>query len=345
MIVWNEGRFPLRKTLVIILLLAFGLVWGTGCPSKNKADKLYTIGLFQVTESATLSEARKGFINALETRGLRDGVNVRLKVRNAMGDISEVQRIAESFVRDRVDLIIAFSTQCLQAALIATKKTPIIFASVADPYGIGAGRSAEDHLPYVTGVASTGPIKETLAFIRQVLPKARRIGTLWTPSESNSEFYLDLCRQAAARLGMEIVAVPVNNSSDILLAAQKLVNKRIEAIYQISDNTINASFETLGRVAEENGLPLFGGFLLSTRLGAAAAMGWDLFDLGQKTGALAVRVKDGESPGRIPFQVMTVLKLSLNPAAAARQGIEFAPDILKTADEVVSPGDGDVVRN
>ena len=345
MIVGNEGRLPLRKTLLVILLLGLGLIWGTGCPPKNNTDKLYTIGLFQVTESSTLSEARKGFIQALETRGLRDGVNVRLKVRNAMGDISEVQRIAESFVRDRVDLIVAFSTQCLQAALIATKKIPIVFASVADPYGISAGRSAEDHLPNVTGVASTGPIKETLAFIRRVLPKAKRIGTLWTPSEINSEFYLDQTRQAAARLGMEIVAVPVNNSSDIVLAAQKLVNKRIEAIYQISDNTINASFETLGGVAEENGLPLFGGFIRSTRLGAAAAMGWDFFDLGLKTGTLAIRVKDGESPGRIPFQVMTVLKLSLNPAAAARQGIVFAPEVLKAADEVVSPAGGDIARN
>jgi putative ABC transport system substrate-binding protein len=329
-----EARHPLRKTFLILMAAAALLT--VGCPKPTRPDGLYTIGIFQVTESTTLSETRKGFIQALENAGLRDGVNVRLKVRNAMGDVSEVQRIAEAFVREKVDLVVPLSTPCLQAALIASKKTPIVFASVANPYLVNAGRSARDHGPNVTGVSSSGPIKETLAFIRKVLPAAKRVGTLWTPSEINSEYYLELARQAALRLGMEIVAVPVDNSSDVLLSAQLLLNKKIDAVYQISDNTINAAFETLGRVAEENGVPLFGGFLHATRLGAAASMGWDFYDMGLKAGALALRIKAGEQPGRIPFESMSVIKVSLNPSAAARQGIVFAPEVLKSADEILA---------
>jgi len=324
----------LRKAFLI--LVAATAVLSAACPKPTKPEALYAIGIFQFTESTTLSETRKGFIQALETAGFRDGVNIRLKVRNAMGDVSEVQRIAEAFVRDKVDLVVPLSTPCLQAALIASKKMPIVFASVANPYLLSAGRSAQDHLPNVTGVASSGPIKETLAFIRRVLPKAKRVGTLWTPSEINSEYYLELARQAAARLGMEIVAVPVDNASDVLLSAQLLLNKKIDAVYQISDNTINAEFETLGRVAEENGVPLFGGFLHATRLGAAASMGWDFYDMGLKAGAMALKVKAGEQPGRIPFESMSAIKLSLNPSAAAHQGIVFPPDILKSADEVLA---------
>jgi len=87
-------------------------------------------------------------------------------------------------------------------------------------------------------------------------------------------------------------------------------------------------------VAEENGIPLFGGFLLSTHAGACAAMGWDFFDMGYKTGEIAVRIKNGESPAKIPFQSMTDIKLYLNLKAGERQGLKFSPEIIKRASEI-----------
>ena len=175
-----------------------------------------------------------------------------------------------------------------------------------------------------------------LEFIHKVFPDKKRIGTLWTPSEINSQFYLNLARDGARKLGLEIVSVPVAKASDILLSAQDLVNKKIDVIYQISDNTINASFEALSRVAEENSIPLFGGFLLSTREGASAALGWDFFDMGYKAGLIAVRVKEGESPAGIPIQYMTDVRLYINLSAAKKQGVTFSADIIELAHTVLS---------
>lgn len=319
-----------RKVLIFIFLAFFSFL---SC-QKNQ-EHLYTVGIFQVNEAPHLNEARKGFIRAFEDNGLVDGVNVYLILRNGQNDIAEVQKIAQSFVREKVDMICAISTPCLQAALNASNRIPIIFTSVANPYRAGAGRYAENHLSNVTGVASTGPIKQSLAFVKEVLPQAKRIGTLWTPSELNSEYYLELCRAGARELGLEIVAVPVANKSEVFLSAQILINKKIDAIYQISDNTINESFEAVGRVAEENGIPLFGGFLLSTHLGACAAMGWDFFDMGYKTGKIALNVKNGESPSGIPIQYMEEIKLHLNLQAAEKQGVEFSAAILERAEEIL----------
>jgi putative ABC transport system substrate-binding protein len=235
-------------------------------------------------------------------------------------------------------MIVALSTQCLQAALMASPKIPVIFASVANPQLIGVGRSAENHLHNVTGVASTGPVKQTLGFIKEVLPGAKRIGTLWTPSELNSEYYLQVAREGAAELGLEIVAVPVANVNEVLLSAQMLLNKKIDVLFPISDNTINASFESLGRMAEDNSIPLFGGFPLSTHLGACAALGWDFFDMGYKAGEIAVRVKSGENPGKIPFQSMSQIKLYLNLDEARKQGVEFSQKVIQRADDIVTPG-------
>jgi putative ABC transport system substrate-binding protein len=322
---------PVRKFPAIALSLIAVLTAGA---CRRPAQPLYTIGVLELLESPTTVEVRKGFIRALEDGGLRDGSNIRLDIRNAQNDISQAQRIAQAFAAGGVDLIVAVSTAGLQAVLVAEPKVPVVFTSVANPYLTRAGISPTGHLGNVTGLASTGPIRETLEFIRRVLPRARRVGTLWTPSELNSAYYLELARAAAAEFGFEIVAVPLANASEVLLAAQVLINAKIDVIYQISDNTINNSFELVGRIAEENAIPLFGGFLLSTRAGACAAMGWDFFDLGTRTGRIVLRVKNGESPAAIPFQNMTDVKLWLNRTSAARQGVKFPDDVLKQASEI-----------
>jgi len=320
----------MRRVIILFLLFLFLFL----CCEK-KQESLYTIGIFQVNDAPHLNEVRKGFIRALEDNGLRDGENVRLKIRNGKGNIPQVQRIAQEFVDENVNMIVALSTPCLQAALIATHEIPIIFSSVANPYLAGAGKSARDHWSNVSGISSRGPVEQGVAFIKEILPEAKRLGTLWTQSEMNSEFYLAIPENAARELGLEIVAVPIANKSEILHSAQVLINKKIDAIYQISDNTINASFEAIGNVAEENATPLFGGFLFSAHLGACAALGWDFFEMGQKTGEIALMVKNSESPARIPIQYMSKVRMHLNLHVAEKQGIKFSDKVLKKADEIV----------
>jgi putative ABC transport system substrate-binding protein len=324
----------MRRPVIVGFVFLFILAWISGS-CRKPAEKLFTLGIFQITDAPTLNEARKGFIQALMDNGLRDGVNVRLVLRNAMGDVTEARRIAQEFVDQRADMIIALSTQCLQAAMMAAPRVPVIFTSVANPHLLGVGRSAENHGRNITGVASTAPIQQTLTLIREVLPGAGRIGTIWTPAELNSEYYLQRLREEAGELGFEVVAVPVANVNEVLLSGQILLNKKVDLFFPISDNTINASFESLGRLARENAVPLFGGFPLFTRLGACAAMGWDFFEMGYKTGEIATRVKNGEDPGRIPIQSMSRVRLHLNLAAAKLQGVEFPPQVIGRADDII----------
>ncbi|MGQ9470080.1 MAG: ABC transporter substrate-binding protein [Candidatus Aminicenantales bacterium] len=313
------------------------LVLLTAC--REPQSPSYRIGYFQVVDSVTANEARRGFFQALQDTGLWPSPGVDVEVRNALGEINKVQEIAAEFVKKKKNLIIAHSTPCLQAAMMVTRDIPIIFLAVANPYLINAGRSPNDHLPNVTGVASTGPIKQTLVFIKEVMPRAKRIGTLWTPSELNSEYYFQLAREAAAELNLEIIALPVSSPHDVLVGAQVLVSKKIDCFFPISDNTINASFASLVRVAEENSLPLFGSFLLAAYNGACAALGLDFFSMGYEAGKLVVRIRNGENPAAIPFVNPTEVKLYLNLLAAKKQGISFSSDVLRKANEIITAED------
>lgn len=318
---------------LIWLLTVFSLL-GVGCGHLRESGP-YTIGILEVSETPTGRDAMRGFIRALEDGGLSPGRDVRLVIQSGEGELPRIQKNARSLITRRVDMIVAMSTPSLQAALHASGDIPVIFSSVANPYLAGAGLSADDHLDNVAGVSSRGPIRQTLSFITQVVPEVRRIGTLWTPSELNSNFYLEQARRGAADLGLEIVAVPVNEASDVLLAAQVLVNRRIDVLYPISDNTINSAFEALGLVAEENRVPLFGSFLYAAQLGACAALGWDFYEMGYKTGRIALRVKNGESPGSLPFESMKKVQLYLNLEKADLQGVRFSENLIRRADRII----------
>jgi putative ABC transport system substrate-binding protein len=329
-----------RPTLRVTLLVACLILPACGDkdepPAPAGAPGPYVIGIFQSVDSPTANEVRRGILQAFSEAGLRDGREVVVTIRIANNDIAEVQRIAGELAAGRADLIIPLSTQALQAAILAVRRTPIVFGAVAVPYLVGAGKSAESHLGHVTGVVSTGPVRETMALIREVLPSARRIGSLWTSSEINSEYYLDLAREAAGELGFELVAVPVTGPHEIHASLQRLLNEKVDALFPMSDNTLNSSFADIGRAAEESGLPLFGGFLRAVEFGACAALGYDFTEMGLKTGRLALRVKGGESPARIPIQSMDEVKLYVNPAAAAKQGVVFPKNVLDRATRSVA---------
>jgi len=329
----------MAKRVLTIALTAFCLGL-QGCrkaepPSGAAAPGPYLIGIFQSVDSPTANEVRRGILQAFAEAGLRDGREIVVTIRIANNDVAEVQRIAREFA-GRADLIIPLSTQALQAAVLTSTARPIVFGAVAVPYLVGAGQSADKHLGNVTGVVSTGPVRQTMALIREILPRARRVGSLWTSSEINSEYYLDQAREAAASLGLEFAAVPVTGPPEILSSLQRLLNEKIDVLFPMSDNTLNSSFDIIGRAAEENATPLVASFLRSVEFGACAALGFDFYEMGIKTGRLAVRVKNGEDPGAIPIESMDRVKLYINEAAAARQGVTFSKELLARADRIVN---------
>ncbi len=325
----KKAALPLGTIIACVLISGCGK--GPDPPSAANPINPYEIVVFQSVDSPTGEEVRKGILRAFEANGLQEGEDFRVYVRIADKGLSEVQNVARELAAEEVDMIMPLSTACLQASLIAGDNKPIVFSAIANPYIVGAGRTAVDHLSYVTGVASTAPIRQTLEFIREVVPTARRIGTLWTPSEINSEYYLELIREGASDMGLQVVAEPVANVHEIPRAAQVLINENIDLIFPVSDNTINSAFDSLGRVAEESEMPLFGSILQSVDFGACAAMGFDFNEMGYKSGMIAVRIMGGESPARIPFQYMDEIKIHINLEAARRQGIRFPDDVLARA--------------
>lgn len=295
----------------------------------------YTIGVAEFNESPMNAETEKGLLDCLRDSGYVAGKNVKFLIQNAQGDFPTVDAIARNFTTGRINLICCLSTPNLQNCLNLTSSVPIVFTSVANPILAGAGRSVTEHRPNVTGIATRSPFDETIAVIREILPNIKVIGTLYTPSEINSEYYLECQKSAAAKHGLTVVAISVNTTNDLTDAAKALMEKKIDAIYQISDNLTNLGFEAIVKAANQARLPLFCNQTSEVERGAAVGVGWDFYDAGYEAGKIAVRVIKGEKPANIPFQFMQGARLSINLKAAELQNLKIPDAIIARAKSVI----------
>ena len=320
-------RLLIVTTCGLVLLLA-------GCGSQ-RGEELYTIGVFQFSSNALLDRTVEGFLQAMEDAGYKDGENVCYQFQNAQADISTAQLIAKQLNGPDVNLIFVASTPALQAVLGEVKEKPVVFGAIANPYILGAGESAEDHLPNVTGASATAPTRQALELTLEALPDAKRVGILWDPANANSRWNMEVAEEAAAELGVEIVSMTISGSSEVLQAAQALSTKAIDAFFLIPDHIVLESFDSLVKVADGAHIPLIASATALAEQGAAIGVGWDYFDNGYLSGGLVVRVMKGESPADIPFQGLDKTLLHVNLEAADVQELHVPESVLQRADKVI----------
>jgi len=305
-------------------------------PVANRAPltRKAKIDLLEFIETPNVEINREGILAGFEQAGLKQGRDFELRVRNAQGDMATLSTMIDAAVADGADVLLASTTPALQASLRRANGRTVVFSLVANPMLAGAGKSRTDHLPFVTGSYIPAPHDEGLAALRQCLPKAKRIGTLFVPAEVNSVYYKDELLKAAARVGFEVEVVGVSSSSEVADAALALCGRNVDAICQISDNLTGASFASIAQAAKRARLPLMGFASGQAKSGAFMTVSRDFFDGGVASAEIVARVLRGEPPAGIPFQLVEKLKYTFSPSAAARNGIVIPPDLLRRGEVV-----------
>lgn len=319
------------------LAVVAGLMFLTGCGSAetgtNGKKDVVKIGISQIVEHPSLDATQDGFLAALKDAGYVEGENLMLDVQVAQGDMANNSTIAQKFVTDRVDLIYAISTPSAQAAAKASRDIPVLFTAVTDPLGAKLVKSLDQPGGLVTGTSDTHPdaVKNTMQSIRSFFPKAAKVGVIYNSGEQNSVVNVESAKQSMAEHGLTPVEVTVTNSSEVKQAADSLVG-RVDVIYVPKDNTVVSALESVIKVAEEKKIPLFVGESDSVKRGGFAGYGFEYFDLGYKTGQMAVEIlKNGKKSGEIPVGYPESVELVINSKAAAAQGVELTDAMKKQA--------------
>ena len=324
-------------TTLIGLVSAILLLSDSGArpgSSGTPAHRKWKVNILAFITAADSEDCQRGMREGLAA-SLKEGEDYEVVVRNAQGDMPTLSSLVDAAMSDGADLIMTLSTPTLQAAVQRVKSIPIVFSFSSNPIGAGTGKSYTDHLPNVTGVATTGAYAEIIQIIRETLPGARRLGSLLVPSEVNSVYNTEQVKRVAEAAGLELVSVAVSSSSEISDAALGLLARQVDAICQVPSNLTITGFASISRPAQRARVPVFGFLTSEIENGAVAVAARDYFESGKAAGALAARVIRGESPATLQFEEVGATKIMVNKAAAQAIGLTIPPSLLGRAVRVL----------
>ena len=291
------------------------------------------IGFAQITSSAPLDEARAGFFQALADSGYIRDSTIKVIERNAQGDIATLMLIMNEFKQRGVDYVATVSSIATQAALRVITSQPIVFGAVANPYFIGAGTSATEHKPQVTGANIPLPVDSAFVLAREAFPAIAIWGSLYDPADPFAEYYLEIARTMARQLGVEFIAVACTAPGDIAAGIQALKAKGAGGILQLPSVMIGSGFPAVIKTARQIGLALVSPN--TDYRGVPLALGLSFYNNGYDAGLLMIRVIRGEKPADIPFQAASQRRMIVDLDAARQFGLTIPPAIIARADSVI----------
>jgi putative ABC transport system substrate-binding protein len=314
-------------SIAAMLLLAVSLA--------SAQDPAYRISVSQFVEHPALDSVLKGFQDDLA----ENGIQVDYSIHNAQANMGTASQIATQIMGERPDLILAIATPSAQTCAQALKKapqmqnTPMLFSAITDPVAAGLVDDLQHPDANITGVSDMLPLEQHMEMVRDFLPEMKSLGVMYNSGEANSKSSVDYLKRVGAAMDFEVVEATVSRTSDVYQAAKSLVGK-VDAVFVPTDNTVVEALESAIRVCTQSKMPLFAADVDSVRRGAIAAMGFDYYQHGRQTGAMARRVLEGARIGDTPVETQQTLQLHVNPDAARKMGLAVPEAIVARADKV-----------
>ena len=277
------------KKIVSILLAALMLL--TSAVALGEAQ--YTVGVIQLVTHDALDAATQGFIDALNAE-MGEGV-VEVDVQNAAGDSNTCATMANAFVADEVDLIMANATPALQAAVAATADIPILGTSVTE-YGVALDIEGFTGTVggNVSGTSDLAPLDQQADMIMTLFPEAKNVGLLYCSAEANSQYQVDTVKALLEAKGVTATLYPFSDSNDVAAVAQNACDAS-DVIYVPTDNTVAANTGIVDNICQPAGIPVVAGEAGICGGCGVATLSISYYDLGVTTGKMAARILKGEA--------------------------------------------------
>src|SRR5215217_3215980 len=154
---------------------------------------------------------------ALQKLGHDNGRTATIELLGGEGNADRLNALVARLAAQKPDLIIAITSPAVLALKRAGLKTPVVFAFVPDPIGLGIVGSYAHPGGGFTGVtyseAALGG--KRLELLLDALPPIRRVAFFWSRQLSESIAFLDSIRSVAAPRGMEVFSREILGVEDL----------------------------------------------------------------------------------------------------------------------------------
>lgn len=313
---WVQGVIGL-----ILLLSTVVAQVVTVAPVHAEDHSPIKIGILQYVEHPALDAARVGFIQEITNSKYKD--RIQLDVQNASGNQATLQSISEKLARDN-DILYAIATPAALALASIEKTKPIFTAAVTDPVEAGMAESMDKPGRNVTGTSDMQPIEQQVDLLVRNFPEAKTVGLLYNSSEVNSQIQADQAVKLLEAKGLKTKQATVVSTNDITQALGSII-KDVDAMFMVTDNTIDSAISLVGDMAKEHKVPTIGSSDSVVKANGLATISNSYHDYGKQTAQMVIRMLDEKiQASDMPFELGKDFEIVVNPDFAKALGLDPA---------------------
>ena len=320
-----------RLALVAGVLLAAAL-HATAQPA---SERIRSVGLL-VPNLLQVQNDYPVFVDALRQLGYREGQNLRLVPKEAAGRFELLPSLARELVDARVEVIVAFNTPGVRAAIDATRGIPIVMTQVGDPVGSGFVTNLARPGGNVTGVSnmSAGLAPKRMQILREAIPFAKRIAVLFNPGDPITKPQIHDLETFVTTKAVDIRLFPVRKLDELPdIFNQILAWKAHAAMWLIGQQQLFQAMTI--RLAAQHNIPVMVGNAGDVRAGGLISYSNSFPETYRRTAAQVDLILKGKRPGDLPVEQPTKFELAFNLKTARALGVTIPSILVLRADHVV----------
>ena len=320
----------MKKILSAVMALTLAAATCVSLSGCGKKSAKYTVGICQLVQHDALDAATKGFKDVLKEKL---GDDIEFDEQNAANDSATCATIANQFVSNKVDLIMANATPALQAAASATADIPVVATSITD-YATAleisdwTGKTGTN----ITGSSDLAPLKEQAEMIKELFPEAKKVGILYNSGEANSKYQATEVTKALKELGIEAKEYTSADSND-LAQVTTTACAEVDVLYIPTDNTMASNTGIVNNIAEPAKIPVVAGEVGICKGCGVATLSIDYYSIGKKAGEMAYEILvNGAKAGEMEIEYADTLTKQYMASRCKTLGITI-PDTYVAIEE------------
>lgn len=272
----------------------------------------------------------------LSEYGWVEGRNMIIERRAADGKTERMPTLAAELAQLNLDVIVSFGAVASLAAKNATTSIPIVTLS-GDPILIGLVSSLSRPGGNVTGMTTLAPElgAKRLELLRELLPKATRIGELVDPANPYIRLTRNDYEQVFRSFGMQPIFVEVANPAELNRAFAAVMQQRADALIVRADPVFVSNRDQIVGLALKHGLPTIAEGRPFVAAGGFVSYAPAFAAMIARMATFVDKILKGAKPGDLPIEQPTKFALVINLKTAKALALTIPQSLLLRADEVI----------
>lgn len=248
--------------------------------SSNK-QPLPLIAIASYGPHSSLDESIVGIKKELVLHGYIEHKNIEYLIVDVGFDAALIPQMIANIKNKQPKVIIAQTTPVAQFAKHAVKDIPLVFTAITDPIAAG--------LQDISGSSDRQDLRAMLQFSKLLMPKIKRVGLLYSTSETNDLALVNMMKEAASLENMQLLCIPIEHSRDVPLRMQAFKDK-VDIIYVGVSGVVQPSLPVIAATARKMGIAVLNADSAAVKQGQVlASFGVNYQSVGANAGKLVVQ--------------------------------------------------------